>query len=206
MFRLRFWVGCVQQLQTSFGYRHTGIGSVAMGRPLSNRLGGFCVWNRATVPSGSKVRVCLPTMFPVGKPGRPWGRGFTMLTRFNPFVCGGAERALAYLDAASAFFPGDPVIEVDRALLHLNVTGDLSAAAAAFRAAWEAPGGPYFAARLHGELLRRLGQPEHALAWYIALLPALDENSPAAQRETVLRRIAALEEELGRPGDFSWEN
>lgn len=134
------------------------------------------------------------------------GPGFHDADAIQPFRLRGAERALAYLDAASAFFPGDPVIEVDRALLHLNVTGDLSAAAAAFRAAWEAPGGPYFAARLHGELLRRLGQPEHALAWYIALLPALDENSPAAQRETVLRRIAALEEELGRPGDFSWEN
>ncbi|MCC5839545.1 MAG: hypothetical protein JJT96_05415 [Opitutales bacterium] len=134
------------------------------------------------------------------------GPGFHDPEVIQPFRLRGAERALVYLDAATLFFPEDPVIEVDRALLHLNVTGDLAAAAQAFRAAWEAPGGPYFAARLYGELLRRLGQTEDALAWYIALLPGLDESSPAAQRETVLRRIVDIERELDNPGAFSGEN
>ena len=120
------------------------------------------------------------------------GPGFHPPEAVQPFRLAGARRALLYLDEAVAFFPEDPVLEVERALLHLNVTGDLAAAAAAFRAAWEAPGGPYFAARLHGELLRRLGRAGEALAWYEALLPQLPEDAPAAQRETVRLRIAEL--------------
>lgn len=124
------------------------------------------------------------------------GPGFHPPEAIQPFRLAGAQQALEYLDAAAVFFPADAVLEVDRALLHLNATGDLEAAAAAFRAAWEAPGGPYFAGRLHGELLRRMGRSEDALAWYRFILPTLREDSPASQREAVLVRIADLEREL----------
>ena len=58
------------------------------------------------------------------------------------------------------------------------------------------PGAPYYAARIHGELLQAMGRPQEALHWLREILPGLPDNDPAARREVVLERIRALEEEL----------
>jgi len=111
------------------------------------------------------------------------------------------ERALNWLYEAETALGPLPQLALERAMLHLHVARDKGAAAAAFREAWERPGGPFFAARLHGELLRDLDQPAAALAWYEALLPQLPINDPRARRAVVEARITDLRQQLGRVGD-----
>ena len=80
--------------------------------------------------------------------------------------------------------------------IRLRALGDRAGAADFFRQAAEQPGAPYYAARIHGELLRELGRPVEALAWLRKILPALPADDPAAQREVVLERIKGLEQEV----------
>ena len=80
--------------------------------------------------------------------------------------------------------------------IHLRRRGDLEAAARYYRLAAEQPGLPYYAARIHGELLRELRRPAEALAWLRQTLAQLPENDELAARDLMLDRIKALELEL----------
>jgi len=102
------------------------------------------------------------------------------------------RRALALLEQARRVHPEDPWIAAEIALVHLHRMHDLEAAAAWYRIAAELPGAPGYAGRLHGELLRELGRPDEALAWYEALLPRLDPADPLSGHEVVRQRIAEL--------------
>lgn len=93
--------------------------------------------------------------------------------------------------------PGNPNLWVERANIELNRLQDPAAAAESYRRAWEQPGGPYFAARLHAELLRRMGRKAEALAWLKDLHPKLPPGDEAAAAPVVLERIRELERELG---------
>jgi hypothetical protein len=66
------------------------------------------------------------------------------------------------------------------------------------------PGGPYYAARLHAEMLRRAGRKAEALAWLVQLHPQLPRNDEAAAADVVLERIRELEHELGVPADRAY--
>jgi hypothetical protein len=110
-----------------------------------------------------------------------------------------AQRALARLDEAMKFHPASAVLWIERANIELNQLRDLSAAAESYRRAWEQPNAPFFAARLHAELLRRQGRKSAALAWLVRLHPQLPADDEAAGAELVLARIRALERELGVP-------
>jgi hypothetical protein len=108
-----------------------------------------------------------------------------------------ARQALAWLDKALEFHPASAAIFIERANIYLNCWRDLGAAAADYRRAAEQPDAPYYAARLHGELLRRLGRKREALAWLEQLHPRLPRGDEAAAAGLVLSRIRELEEELG---------
>lgn len=108
-----------------------------------------------------------------------------------------ARLAIRRLDAAMTFHPASADLWIERANIELNRLHDTAAAAASYRRAWEQPHAPYYAARLHAELLKRLGRKAEALAWLVQLhpqLPAADEGT-----EVVLGRIRDLERELGVP-------
>lgn len=108
-----------------------------------------------------------------------------------------ARLAIRRLEEAMKFHPASADLWVERANIELNRLHDPAAAAASYRRAWEQPNAPTYAARLHAELLRRLGRKPEALAWLIKLhpqLPADDEGT-----EVVLGRIRDLERELGVP-------
>lgn len=108
-----------------------------------------------------------------------------------------ARLAIKRIDEAMKFHPKSADLWIDRAIFELNGLHDTAAAAESYRRAWEQPGAPYYAARLHAELLRRLGRKAEALAWLIKLypqLPAADEATPV-----VLGRIRDLEKELRVP-------
>ncbi len=110
-----------------------------------------------------------------------------------------AERALAWLHAAERVHPADPRVEIERGMILLHALEDRRAAADAFGRAWEAPGGPLFAARLRGALLAEAGETAAAHAWYGRWLQGLDPAARAEQAAIVLPRLRELEERLGIP-------
>jgi hypothetical protein len=69
-----------------------------------------------------------------------------------------AERALTFLERAHTAHPNSAAVWIERANIELNGLHDPAAAAESYRRASELPGAPYFAARVHAELLRRLGR------------------------------------------------
>ncbi|MSU48222.1 MAG: hypothetical protein EXS37_03875 [Opitutus sp.] len=105
--------------------------------------------------------------------------------------------ALRHLDAAMVFHPANADLWIERANIQLNRLRDLSGAAESYRRAWAQPKAPYYAARMHAELLRRAGRKGEALAWLVQLHPTLPLGDEPAGTEVVLGRIRDLERELG---------
>ena len=105
----------------------------------------------------------------------------------------GVAAAQAFLEAGLSAHPQSSEILIEMANIQLRAGANPEAAAALFRRAAEQPGSPYYAARIHGELLRGLGRPAEALAWLKAILPGLPADDPAAARVVVEQRIKALE-------------
>ena len=105
--------------------------------------------------------------------------------------------ALRHL-AAARRVQADPVaLWIEQANIELNKLGDVAAAAASYRRAWEAPDGPYFAARIYAELLKRQGRNVEAYAWLRELHAKLPRDDEAADAPLVLARIRELEQVLG---------
>lgn len=113
------------------------------------------------------------------------------------------RRALQHLEQAAAFHPQNPDLWIERGIIELNRLRDPLAAAASFRRAWEARG-PYYAARLHAEMLRRGGRPREALEWLKKLHPTLPAEDEAAAADVVLGRMRELERELGIAADRAY--
>ncbi len=111
-----------------------------------------------------------------------------------------AQLALQFLEKGLRWHGADAAIYVEMANIHLRRRGDVEAAAHFYRVAAEQPGAPYYAARIHGELLRELRCPVEALAWLRQTLPLLPKNDPMAARDLVEERIRSLEQELAIRG------
>jgi hypothetical protein len=107
-----------------------------------------------------------------------------------------AQRALAFLGKGLRWHGPAPELYVEMANIHLRRRGDLAQAALCYRLAAEQPGAPYYAARIHAELLLAQGRPREALAWLREILPGLPADEPAARRDVVLARIRQLEQQL----------
>lgn len=106
------------------------------------------------------------------------------------------EVALRHLGEAMAFHPASADLWIERANIQLNRLKDLEGAAESYRRAWEQPRAPYYAARMHAELLRRAGRKSEALEWLVKLHPTLPPGDEGAGAEIVLGRIRDLEREL----------
>jgi len=104
--------------------------------------------------------------------------------------------ALAFLEQGLRWHGPDAALWVEMANIHLRRTGDIESAARCYRLAAEAPHAPYYAARIHAELLRALGRNREACDWLQRQLPKLPADDPAACRDVVLARIRSLEREL----------
>lgn len=116
-----------------------------------------------------------------------------------------AEFALRHLEAAIANHPLAPDLWIERANIQLNRLHDIPAAAESYRRAWEQPNAPYYAARMHAELLRRAGRKAEALAFLVELHPRLPADDEAARADVVLGRIRELERDLGVPADRRYQ-
>jgi len=115
-----------------------------------------------------------------------------------------ARRALDLLDEARRYHPACAALWIEQANIQLNRLGDVAGAAESYRRAVAQPDAPYFAARLHAELLRRLGRKDAALAWLVRLHPTLPRWEEAAGADLVLSRIRTLERELGVPAERAY--
>jgi tetratricopeptide (TPR) repeat protein len=104
-----------------------------------------------------------------------------------------ARRALDFLAQGLRWRGPDAAFYVEMGNIHLRRTGDIAEAARCYRLAAEQPGAPYYAARIHAELLVQLGRRREALAWLRQILPDLPADDPAARRDVVLARIGELE-------------
>ena len=107
-----------------------------------------------------------------------------------------ARLALAFLEKGLRWHGADAALYIEMANLHLRRTGDLESAARCYREAAALPHAPYYAGRIHAELLRELGRPREALDGLRRMLPRLPADEPEACRAVVLARIEALEQEL----------
>lgn len=116
-----------------------------------------------------------------------------------------ATAGLAFLADGMAYHPASSELWVERAAIELHRLGDPAAAAESYRRAWQLPHAPYYAARLHAQLLRQIGRPREALTWLVQLHPALPRAEPAAAADVVLERIRELEEELRVPPEKSYQ-
>ena len=115
-----------------------------------------------------------------------------------------AELGLRQLAAARRVQTAQAALWVEQANIELNKLGDVAAAAASYRRAWEQPGGPYYAARIYAELLRLQGKNAEAYAWLRALHPQLPADDEAADAPLVLARIRELERTLAVPAAESY--
>ena len=108
------------------------------------------------------------------------------------------RRALDFLEKGLHWRGADSALLIEMGNLHLRRRGDLESAARYYGRAAEMPGAPYYAARIHAELLLALGRPVEALMWLRQVLPGLPPDEPAARRLVVESRIRVLEEMTGR--------
>ena len=108
-----------------------------------------------------------------------------------------ANKGLRLIERAKRYHPDNPRLHIEEALIYLQRLENTERAAEVFRRASEKPGAPYFCARIHGELLRRMGRLEEAYRFYRALYPTLPRDDPGARREVIRERILDLEERIG---------
>ena len=107
-----------------------------------------------------------------------------------------AERALRFYERGLGYHPDEPWLLVDMANIHQRKLDDVEGAASLYRRAAEVPGSPYFTARVHAELLQRLGRDREAYEWLVDLHPTLPPRDPAAMAPIVLGKIRSLEDTL----------
>ncbi len=115
-----------------------------------------------------------------------------------------AQLALTFLERGRAQHPQDAAFWIERANIELNRLHDRAAAAESYRRAWSLPGAPYYAARLHAQLLWQLGRRAEAYAWLTRLHPALPAHDESTAANLVLARIRTLERELKIPADRAY--
>jgi len=108
-----------------------------------------------------------------------------------------ARRALDFYRKGLLYHPENPWLLVDMANIHQRKLNDMDEAARHYRMAAEVPNAPYFAGRVYGELLRRIGRTREAYEWLTRLYPTLPDDDPSALKAIVLKRIEELERELG---------
>jgi tetratricopeptide (TPR) repeat protein len=107
-----------------------------------------------------------------------------------------AGRALRLLDEAIANQPHLPALWLERAGIALHGAGDRAAAAACYQRAWELDPSLTFAARLHAQILQRLGRREEARAGLLRLARHLAMGSNPIELQYVQAWLAEIDDEL----------
>lgn len=109
-----------------------------------------------------------------------------------------AEQAFEYLDKALEFHPAYARFYLEKGNIYMIRLKDDANAAAWFLKASQQDDAPYYAARIHAQLLRKQGLDREAYV-FLRDLHAELPNTPYAQKGIVLERIRNLENELKIP-------
>ena len=112
-----------------------------------------------------------------------------------------SAQAFDLIDQALNFHPANAKLYLEKAQIYLNRLKDDANAAKWFLQASQQNNAPYFAARIHAELLRKQGLDTEAYDFLKNLYTKLP-NTPFAQKGIILERILDLEKTLKIP---SWE-
>lgn len=108
-----------------------------------------------------------------------------------------AIRALKYLEGSRVYHQANPKIYIEEAMIQWRKLDDLEKAADRFQKAIESEDPPYYAFRIYGELLVRLGRKEDALSLLESHYATLPNDSIEAMKPVVSERIRILRKELG---------
>lgn len=109
-----------------------------------------------------------------------------------------SAQAFDLIDQALEFHPDNAKLYLEKAQIYLNRLKDDANAAKWFLQASQQADAPYFAARIHAELLRKQGLDEEAYDFLKNLHIQLP-NTPFAQKGIILERILDLEKTLEIP-------
>ena len=109
-----------------------------------------------------------------------------------------SAQAFDLIDQALDFHPGNAKLYLEKAQIYLNRLKDDANAAKWFLQASQQNDAPYFAGRIHAELLRKQGLDKEAYDFLKNLHAELPET-PFAQKGIILERILDLEKTLKIP-------
>ena len=109
-----------------------------------------------------------------------------------------SAQAFDLIDQALEFHPDNSKLYLEKAQIYLNRLKDDARAANWFLQASQQDNAPYFAARIHAELLRKQGRNIEAYDFLKNLHIQLP-NTPFAQKGIILERILDLEKTLEIP-------
>jgi tetratricopeptide (TPR) repeat protein len=101
--------------------------------------------------------------------------------------------ALDYLTRGKRMLPDRWELEVEAAVLKLNLGADAEGALSIFESLENRSGLPFYVGRVRGELLIKLGRSEDALNWLRKFEKTLPVDDPEARKEVVIARILVLE-------------
>ncbi len=106
------------------------------------------------------------------------------------------NQALEFLRKGIQWHGANAAFYIEMGNIYLRRMDNLAAAAECYRWAANQPSAPYYAARIHANLLQQLGRPAEALAWLEKIRPTLPANEPAARRALVDAWIETLKREV----------
>jgi hypothetical protein len=109
-----------------------------------------------------------------------------------------SAQAFDLIDQALEFHSDNAKLYLEKAQIYLNRLKDDANAAKWFLQASQQADAPYFAARIHAELLRKQGLDAEAYGFLKNLHTELP-NTPFAQKNIILERIRDLEKTLNIP-------
>ena len=103
-----------------------------------------------------------------------------------------AERALAFLEESREYQSDNPRMHIERGMIYWKKLDDVESAAANFETAIGTGRAPYFAYRLYGDLLIKLGRKHEALELLQSHYETLPDDLLEAMKPVVGDRIRLL--------------
>lgn len=109
-----------------------------------------------------------------------------------------ADRALGFLEGSRVYHEGNPKIYIEEAMILWRKSNDLEGAIGRFEKAINTASPPYYAFRVYGELLVKLGRKKEALNLLESHYKDLPDDSIEAMKPVVAERIQNLRRELNQ--------
>ena len=101
--------------------------------------------------------------------------------------------ALGFLELGRRSQPEAWELDVEAAIIRMNLTEDWAGALAILESLEHKEGVPYYIGRIRAEILLKLDRKPEALTWLRKFESTLPDDDPAARKEVVWSRIAELE-------------